>query len=207
MHTLLDLRGNSSTFINISDGKLHNVNVLDDLIPEPGAFYVMDRVYIDFVRLHRFHKAGSFFVTRAKSNMREKRRYSHPVDRSTGMVCDQTITLIGFYAQKDFGTSLRRVRFRDPKTGKTPVFLTSNFALPALTIADLYRCRWQVELIFQMGKAASADQSVLWNIGERGRNTDLDCRVGLCACRDRQKAPGYPGLLLRSPTDPELDHV
>jgi hypothetical protein len=149
LHTLLDLRGNIPSFLHISDGKLHDVNVLDLLLPEPGAFYVMDRGYIDFERLHRLHRAGSFFVTRAKSNLKAQRRYSHPVDRSTGLMCDQTIVLTGFYSRQDFDTPLRRIKFKDPKTGKWLVFLTNNFALPAVTIADLYRCRWQVELFFK----------------------------------------------------------
>ena len=149
LHTLLDLRGNIPTFLHISDGKLHDVNALDLLIPEPGAFYIMDRGYIDFERLHRLHDAGSFFVTRAKSNLKAQRRYSHPVDRSTGLICDQTIALTGFYSRQDFDTPLRRIKFKDPKTGKVLVFLTNNFALPAITIADLYRCRWQVELFFK----------------------------------------------------------
>lgn len=149
LHTLLDLRGNIPTFIHISDGKLHDVNVLDLLLPEPGAFYVMDRGYIDFERLHRLHEAGSFFVTRAKSNLKAQRRYSHPVDRGTGLICDQTIVLSGFYSRQDFDTPLRRIRFKDPKTNKRLVFLTNNFALPAITITELYRCRWQVELFFK----------------------------------------------------------
>jgi hypothetical protein len=149
LHTLLDLRGNIPTFIHISDGKLHDVNVLDLLLPEPGAFYIMDRGYIDFERLHRLHEMGSFFVTRAKSNLKVHRRYSHPVDRRTGLLCDQTVVLTGFYSRQDFDTPLRRIRFNDPKTGKRLVFLTNNFALPAITIADLYRCRWQVELFFK----------------------------------------------------------
>ena len=149
LHTLLDLRGNIPTFLHISDGKMHDVNALDLLVPEPGAFYVMDRGYIDFERLHRLHEAGSFFVTRAKSNLKAVRRYSHPVDRSTGLICDQTIVLTGFYSRQDFDTPLRRIRFKDPKTGKRLVFLTNNFALPALTITELYRCRWQVELFFK----------------------------------------------------------
>jgi hypothetical protein len=149
LHTLLDLRGNIPTFLHISDGKLHDVNVLDLLLPEPGAFYVMDRGYIDFERLHRLHEAGSFFVTRAKFNLKAQRRYSRPVDRSTGLICDQTIVLSGFYSRQDFDTPLRRIKFKDPKTGKRLVFLTNNFALPAITIADLYRCRWQVELFFK----------------------------------------------------------
>src|ERR1022692_456667 len=149
LHTLLDLRGNIPTFIHISDGKMHEVNVLDQLLPEPGAFYIIDRGFIDFERLYRFHEAGSFFVTRGKSNLKAKRRYSHPVDRSTGLICDQTIVLTGFYSHKGFQTPLRRIRFKDPKTGKRLIFLTNNFALSALTITDLYRCRWQVELFFK----------------------------------------------------------
>jgi hypothetical protein len=149
LHTLLDLRGNIPTFLHISDGKLHDVNALDLLIPEPGAFYIMDRGYLDFERLHRLHEAGSFFVTRAKSNLKAQRRYSHPVDRRTGLICDQTVALTGFYSRQDFDTPLRRIKFKDPETGKRLVFLTNNFALPAITIADLYRCRWQVELFFK----------------------------------------------------------
>ena len=149
LHTLLDLRGNIPSFLHISDGKLHDVNVLDLLLPEPGAFYIMDRGYIDFERLYRLHEAKSFFVTRAKSNLKAQRRYSHPVDRSTGLICDQTIVLTGFYSRQDFDTPLRRVRFKDPTTGKRLVFLTNNFTLPAFTITELYRCRWQVELFFK----------------------------------------------------------
>jgi Domain of unknown function (DUF4372)/Transposase DDE domain len=149
LHTLLDLRGNIPSFIHISDGKMHEVNILDHLLPEPGAFYIMDRGFLDFKRLYRFHTAGSFFVTRGKSNLRVKRRYSHAVDRLTGLICDQTVALTGFYAFKDYEAPLRRIRFKDPETGKTLVFLTNNFALPALTITELYRCRWQVELFFK----------------------------------------------------------
>jgi uncharacterized protein DUF4372/DDE family transposase len=152
LHTLLDLHGNIPTFLHISDGKLHDVNVLDLLLPEPGAFYIMDRGYIDFERLHRLHEAGSFFVTRAKSNLKAQRRYSHPVDRSIGLICDQTIVLTGFYSRQGFDTPLRRIKFKDPETGKRLVFLTNNFALPAITIAELYRCRWQVELFFKWVK-------------------------------------------------------
>jgi IS4 transposase len=149
LHTLLDLRGSIPSFLHISDGKLHDVNVLDLLLPEPGAFYIMDRGYIDFDRLYQLHEAKSFFVTRAKSNLKAQRRYSHPVDRTTGLICDQTIVLTGFYSKRDFDTPLRRVRFKDPTAGKRLVFLTNNFTLPALTIAELYRCRWQVELFFK----------------------------------------------------------
>ncbi len=149
LHTLLDLRGNIPSFIHISDGKLHDVNVLDLLLPEPGAYYVMDRGYLDFERLYRLHEAGSFFVTRAKSNLKADRRYSHPVDRTSGVICDQTIVLSGFYSHKGFPVPLRRIKYRDPKTEKRLIFLTNQFALPALAIADLYRCRWQVELFFK----------------------------------------------------------
>jgi Domain of unknown function (DUF4372)/Transposase DDE domain len=152
LHTLLDLRGNIPSFLHISDGKLHDVNVLDLLLPEPGAFYIMDRGYIDFDRLYQLHEAKCFFVTRAKSNLKAQRRYSHPVDRSTGLICDQTIVLTGFYSKQDFDTPLRRVRFKDPTTGKCFVFLTNHFTLPALTITELYRCRWQIELFFKWVK-------------------------------------------------------
>lgn len=149
LHTLLDLRGNIPSFIHISDGKLHEVNILDQLSPEPGAFYVMDRGFTDFARLQSFNSAGGFFVIRGKSNLKAQRRYSHPVDRSTGLICDQTVALTGFYSHKGFETPLRRIRFKDPQTAKTLVFLTNNFALPALTVTKLYRCRWQVELFFK----------------------------------------------------------
>jgi hypothetical protein len=148
LHTLIDLRGNIPSFIHISDGKLHDVNVLDELLPEPGAFYVMDRGYLDFERLHRLHLAGAFFVTRAKSNLKAKRRYSRAVDRSVGLICDQTITLTVFYSKAGYPEPLRRIRFKTDE-GKTLVFLTNNFVLPALTITELYRCRWQVELFFK----------------------------------------------------------
>jgi len=149
LHTLLDLHGNIPSFIHISDGKMHEVNILDQLQPEPGAFYVMDRGFLDFKRLYHFHVAGSFFVTRGKSNLQVQRRYSHPVDRTTGLICDQTVLLAGFYACQHFEAPLRRIRFKDPNTHKTFIFLTNNFTLPALTITELYRCRWQVELFFK----------------------------------------------------------
>jgi hypothetical protein len=149
LHTLLDLRGNIPTFLHISDGKMHEVNILDQLWPEPGAFYIMDRGFLDLERLYRFHQAGSFFVTRGKSNLKIHRRYSHPVDRKTGLICDQSVVLAGFYSHQSFQAPLRRIRFKDPETAKTLVFLTNNFALPAFTITELYRCRWQVELFFK----------------------------------------------------------
>jgi hypothetical protein len=149
LHTLLDLRGNIPSFIHISDGKMHEVNVLDYLLPEPGAFYVMDRGFLDFARLYHLHQSGSFFVIRGKSNLKFQRRYSHQVDRSSGLICDQTVMLTGFYSLQDYGEPLRRIRFKDPETDKTLVFLTNNFTLPPLTITELYRCRWQVELFFK----------------------------------------------------------
>ncbi len=149
MHTLLDLRGNIPSFIHISDGKLHDVHALDMLVPEAGAIYVMDRAYVDFARLYRLHQAGAFFVTRAKSNLNAHRVYSAATDRTTGVIADQTIALDGHYTKQHYPAHLRRVRFRDPNTGKTLVFLTNLTARPALTICDLYKSRWQVELFFK----------------------------------------------------------
>ena len=149
MHTLLDLRGAIPSFIHISDGKLHDVNVLDLLIPEAGAIYVMDRGYLDFERLHVLHQAGAFFVTRAKSNLDAHRIYSAAVDRSTGIICDQTIGLNGYYSQRHYPDHLRRIRFKDAETAKALVFLTNQFVLPASTVCTLYKARWQVELFFK----------------------------------------------------------
>ena len=149
LHTLLDLRGPIPAFIHLSDGKLHDVNVLDLLIFEPGAYYVMDRGYLDFARLYCVHQAGSFFVTRAKSNLNAHRVYSLPTERASGVICDQRIVLNGFYAQRDYPNQLRRIRFKDPQSGKTLVFLTNQMTLPALTICQLYKSRWQVELFFK----------------------------------------------------------
>jgi hypothetical protein len=173
LHTLLDLRGNIPTFIHISDGKVHEVNILDQLLPEPGAFYIMDRGFLDFERLYRFHEEGSFFVTRGKSNLKVQRRYSHPVDRKTGVICDQTVVLTGFYSHQGFEAPLRRIRFKDPETAKALIFLTNNFVLPAFTITELYRCRWQVELFFKwikqhlrikafFGTSENAVRSQIW---------------------------------------------
>jgi hypothetical protein len=152
LHTLLDLRGSIPTFLHISDGKLHDVNVLDILPIEAGAFYVMDRGYLDFTRLYAMHQAGAFFVTRAKHGMDARRVYSSPPQRSTGVICDQRVMLNGFYSAKAYPEHLRRVRFKDPESGKTLVFLTNNTVLPALTIAALYKGRWQVELFFKWVK-------------------------------------------------------
>lgn len=149
LHTLLDLRGNIPSFIHISDGKLHEVNVLDLLIPEPGSFYIMDRGYLDYERLHRLTQASAFFVIRAKANLKYRRLYSSTVDKSTGLKHDQTGVLTGFYTSQHYPDKLRKIKYYDPQTGKHLVFLTNNFSLPALTIAELYRFRWQVELFFK----------------------------------------------------------
>jgi hypothetical protein len=149
LHTLLDLRGSIPAFIHISDGKLHDVNVLDILPVEAGAFYVMDRGYVDFERLYAMHQTAAFFVTRAKAGMDARRMYSAPTDRTSGVICDQRVMLNGFYSAKHYPEHLRRIRFKDPESGKTLVFLTNNTVLPALTICALYKSRWQVELFFK----------------------------------------------------------
>lgn len=149
LHTLLALRGNYPTVVIVTPGSVHDVNILDQLAFDPGSFYIFDRGYLDFVRLHRLHLSGAFFVTRAKKNFRFGRRYSQPVDKSMGLRLDQTVVLIGFYALRNYPTVLRRIAFCDPLTGKKLVFLTNNFTVSALTIAQLYRCRWQIELFFK----------------------------------------------------------
>ena len=149
LHTLLDLRGNIPTFIRITEALVHDVNILDDIIPEAGAFYIMDRGYLDFARLYIFHQCLAFFVTRTKGNFQFRRLYSHPIDKSTGLRCDQTIVLTGFYSSKDYPERLRRIRYVDKETEQNLVFLTNCFTLPAITIAQLYKCRWQVELFFK----------------------------------------------------------
>lgn len=152
MHTLLDLRGNIPSFLHVSSGKVHDVNILDMMIPEPAAIYVMDRAYLDFERLFAIHRAGAFFVTRAKSNASIRRVYSAPSDRARGIICDQTVALSGFYSHKHFPHHLRRVRFRDPASDKTLIFLTNLFGPPPTTICALYQSRWQVELFFKWVK-------------------------------------------------------
>jgi hypothetical protein len=149
MHTLLDLHGNIPTFISITDGKVHDVNILDEIFPEAGAFYVMDRGYIDFERLYRFTLSSAFFVVRTKSNVLLQRRYSHPVDRATGVRSDHAVILAAIDSAKAYPDALRRVSYLDAETRKRFKFLTNNFALPALTIAKIYKCRWQVELFFK----------------------------------------------------------
>jgi hypothetical protein len=149
MHTLLDLHGNIPTFIRVTSGDMHDVNILDEIMPEAGAFYVMDRGYIDFQRLFAFTLSSAFFVVRTKSNVLIQRRYSHPVDRSTGVRSDQTVILTSFESASAYPDALRRVSYFDAETNKRLKFLTNNFVLPALTIAQIYKCRWQVELFFK----------------------------------------------------------
>jgi transposase len=149
LHTLLDLRGAIPSFIHISDGKWHDVKVLDLLIPEAGAFYVMDRGYLDFARLYTLHQSGGSFVTRAKRNSNIRRVGSRAVDHSTGLICDQSVMLNNFYAARDYPGQLRRVRYRDPTTNKSLVLLTNHFGIPALSVCALYKSRWQVELFFK----------------------------------------------------------
>ena len=176
LHTLLDLRGNIPAFIHITDGKTHEVNVLDTLLFEAGAFYVMDRGYLDFSRLFALHQAGAFFVTRAKRGMNAHRVYSMKVERSTGIICDQRIALDGFYISQDYPEQLRRIRFKDSETGKTLVFLTNNTALPALTIAALYKSRWQVELFFKWIKQHLRIKRFIGN-SENAVKTQIWCAV------------------------------
>jgi len=173
LHTLMDLRGSIPSFIHISDGKLHDVNVLDLLLPESGAYYVMDRAYLDFERLFRLHQALAFFVTRARKRFCFHRRYSHPTDKANGVQCDQTIMLSSFYPAKKYPEPLRRIRFFDPETGERLVFLTNNFELPAPMIAALYKARWRIELFFKWikqhlrikvfyGTSANAVKTQIW---------------------------------------------
>jgi hypothetical protein len=176
LHTLLDLRGAIPAFIHISDGKLHDMNVLDMLVMEAGAFYVMDRGYLDFSRLYTMHQAGAFFVTRAKSPMDARRVYSATTDRITGVLCDQRVMLNGYYSAKKYPEHLRRIRFKDPESGKTLVFLTNNTALPALTIAALYKSRWQVELFFKWIKQHLRIKHFLGN-SENAVKTQVWCAV------------------------------
>lgn len=174
LHTLLDLRGSIPAFIHISSGKLHDVNVLDILPVEAGSYYVMDRGYLDYKRLYAMHQAGAFFVTRAKEAMDARRVYSAPVDRSSGVICDQRVMLNGFYAAQHYPEHLRRIRFKDLASGKTLVFLTNNTGLPSLTIAALYKSRWQVELFFKwikqhlrikrfLGTSQNAVKTQIWS--------------------------------------------
>lgn len=176
LHTLLDLRGSIPAFIHISDGKTHEVSVLDMLPVEDGSFYLMDRGYLDFSRLYALHQAGAFFVTRAKRSMNARRVYSMPADRGTGMICDQRIALNGYYSAKAYPEQLRRIRFKDPESGKTLVFLTNNTALPASTIAALYKSRWQVELFFKWIKQHLRIKRFIGN-SENAVKTQIWCAI------------------------------
>ena len=172
MHTLLNLCGNIPEFILISKGNMHDVNVLDHIVPSPGAYYVMDRAYLDFERLYTLHTLKAYFVTRAKKNFQFQRRYSRPVDRSTGVICDQSVILTGFYPKKNYPEVLRRIKYRDPD-GRLLIFLTNDFSLPALMVAELYKGRWQIELFFKwikqhlrikvfFGTSANAVKTQIW---------------------------------------------
>ena len=176
LHTLLDLRGAIPAFIHISDGKLHDVNVLDMLAFEAGAFYVMDRGYVDFARLFALHQAGAFFVTRAKSTMDARRVNSAATDRSAGVISDQQVMLNGYYSARKYPEHFRRIRFKDPESGKSLIFLTNNTALPALTIAALYKSRWQVELFFKWIKQHLRIKHFLGN-SENAVKTQVWCAV------------------------------
>ena len=149
LHTLLDLRGSIPSFISVTEGNVHDVNVLDELIPEPGAFYIMDRAYLDFERLYLLNQYMAFFIIRSKSNTRFRRLYSHPIDKSTGLRCDQAIVLTGIHTKKYYPDKIRRVKFFDDQKDRSFSFLSNNFLLPALVVAELYRCRWHVELFFK----------------------------------------------------------
>jgi hypothetical protein len=173
LHTLLDLRGLIPAYLWITDGKLHDVRILDVLVPEPGSIYVLDRGYVDYARLHRLQQARATFVIRGKKNLACRRLYSRPVDRATGLVCDQTVVLTGTSSARSYPDKLRRIRFRDPETGKLYTFLTNDFTLPALTVAKLYRSRWQIEIFFKWikqhlrirafyGRSANAVKTQIW---------------------------------------------
>ncbi len=202
MHTLLDLHGNIPTFIEITEGAVHDVNILDQILPEAGAFYVMDRGYIDFERLYVFTLSAAFFVVRTKENVLLQRRYSHPVDKATGVRSDQTVILTAIDSAKAYPDALRRVSYYDAETGKRLKFLTNNFSLPALTIAQIYKCRWQVELFFKWIKqhlrglrhssvpAKNADE-----------DADLDRGLHVCTGGDHPQATRSAGQPLPDSTD------
>jgi hypothetical protein len=190
LHTLLDLKGNIPTFIHISDGKFHDINALDILPLEVGAYYIMDRGYLDFERLNEFNQIPAYFVTRAKSNTQYKRRYSHPVDRCTGLICDQTIVLTGFYARKDYPGALRRVKFRDEKTGKT-LISHQQFHLTGVDDSAALSQPLANRTVFQMDQATPQNKEIFRYIGERSKITNLDCGLGIRAGRYHEKAQLY----------------
>ncbi len=181
LHTLLDLRGSIPTVILITHGKVHDIQMLDHLWKEPGAIYLMDRGYVDFARLYKIHQDMAFFVTRTKSNFNFKRLYSHPIDKLSGLQCDQTIVPVNYYAKKDYPEKLRRIRFLDLEKNQRLIFLTNNFSLPALTITELYRCRWRSRVVFQMDQTTSTNQGILWHFRKCGQDPNMDCHLGLSA--------------------------
>jgi hypothetical protein len=189
LHTLLDLRGNIPSFVWITHAKVHDVDILDELIAEPGAIYIMDRGYIDFSRLYSLNLSQATFITRAKSNFKFRRLYSHPVDKSTGLRCDQTIVLSGFYASKDYPEKMRRIKFYDADSKKNLVFLTNNFKLPALTISQLFKCRWNVEIFFRWVKQNLRIKSFYGTSPECCKDSNLDSHCHLCVGSYCQKAP------------------
>ena len=187
VHTLIDLHGNIPVFVRITDGKVHDVNILDQLLPEAGAFYVMDRGYLDFQRLYRLTLAAAFFVTRTKENIQLQRRYSHSIPTGTGVKSDQTVVLMTPGSLKHYPAALRKVRYYDADHERFLVFLTNNFELPALIIANLYKARWAGRAILQVDQAASANQGLLRHQPERRSKPNLDCDLGLRPGCDRQE--------------------
>ena len=200
LHTLIDLRGNIPVFIRITDGKVHDVNILDQLLPEAGAFYVMDRGYLDFERLYRLTKAAAFFVTRTKENVQLQRRYSHAIDPATSVKSDQTVILTAAGSYKHYPAPLRKIRYFDADQQRFFVFLTNNFELSALTIASLYKSRWQVELFFKWNQAAPANQSLLRYQPERRTDSSLDRHLNLRARCHRQEGTEPLSESLPNPT-------
>ena len=225
LHTLLDLRGAIPSFIHISDGKMHDVNVLDLMTFEAGAFYVMDRRYVDFGRLFGIHRSGAFFVTRAKRGFNARRVCFAPCDRAAGIICDQRVMLNGFYAAKDYPEHIRRIRYRDPETGKNLVFITNNTALSALTIAALYKSRWQVELFFKwvkqhlrikkfLGHSENAVKTQVWCavatyvlIGIARKELQLDASMYTCLQILSVSVFEKPPLKSALRTDPRVEEL
>ena len=187
-----DLRGNIPSFILISDGKLRDIHVLDHLIYEPGNFYVMDRGFIDFSRLYHLHNAQAFFVIRAKKKLQYRRLYSHEINKETGLRCDQNIVMTGTNTQNSYPVPLRRIKFYDAEQDRLFVFLTNNLDLPAITIIQLYKSRWQVELFFKWIKQhLRINQGLLWHVRKCGAYPDMDCYIRLCIGRNCQKKTTY----------------
>ena len=203
MHTLLDLRGNIPTFIRITEGRVHDVNILDEIMPEPGAFYVMDRAYVDFERLFFLTLSSAFFVVRTKANVLLQRRYSHKIDKSTGVRSDHTVILTSFESASVYPDALRRVTYLDVEKQKRFKFLTNNFTLPAPVIAQIYKSRWAVELFFKWIKQHLTNQGVLRHQRERGEDPNLDRCVDVCAGRHRAKEVGPGSKSLPNSTDSE----